>query len=66
MSFSPGLLDQSIEGQAPALIAGGAHAEAGRDLVFPLDGLALRGRHIARERDEEISCDPLLNRHIVH
>src|ERR1700677_168566 len=57
----PSLLNQSIHGDSSVLIAGSADCKARRNLILALDGLVLRRGYIAREGDEEIARDALLN-----
>src|ERR1700733_1514003 len=61
LSPLPSLLDQRIDRDATALVAGSADRKARRNLILALDGLVLRRGDIARECDEEISRDALLN-----
>jgi hypothetical protein len=57
----PRLLDETVDGDASALIASGAHRKPWGDLILPLNHLALRGRDVAGEGHEEVSGDPLLD-----
>src|SRR6202453_1484337 len=57
----PSLLNQSIHGDSSVLIAGSADCKARRNLILALDGLVLRRGYIAREGDEEVSRDALLD-----
>src|SRR5580658_8502985 len=60
----PALLDQRVDREAPIGIAGGADGHTRRNLILPLNRLALGRGHVGRKSNKEIAGDALLDRDV--
>src|SRR5262245_39548452 len=60
----PRLLDLHIEREAAVLVADAAESQSWRGLILQLQYLTLRRGGIGGIRDEQISCNALLNRNL--